>query len=780
MKEKFRFANLERTIVQDANFSFTMFSFLLVLVIFLNSSFVSSLVIGTIASIAYLVINTIFLGHALFENEDSFLRFMLGGLFLILVLGLSSWFMMITYNLDIFRSAIVFTVVTIICSLMNRRLTNRAKRSSQSPSSQANRTRAQEGAPKRLPSVAQALYLFMVTLSFYLLLSARSGEVYTVWQALPVLEIPMKLVADFVLIIPLFLLVFFASTFLLLTIIFSSEKTHYKLGFTILHSVLSHTLFVLLFPAGDVGVQQVILGTTRRIYDNLTLYGYGHSSNILIQIYYWVSGVNFQSACSVLSARMFSVDVFWSHLLLVPVLWGVFAPIIAFATAKTLGANNTVSALSSLAISAFPATIYWGAFSVPNSLGFFFAFASLYFILRYVSTDHKGSRLLMLMFSFASFIAHFLTGVVVLALLLLAVTFRRYKDEKSRSPITAKYSLIISFTLSVSLLPLTLVYYRLLSSLYAQFSLNKLSTLSTSELIGTFIVGEYIYYSPLNMLVHILGPILGLIGMAYILHRNIKQKNRKDNMSLLFLLLGFLMIFIVYRILKLLMVGVPFNEERVWVFRDFILAPFLAILGYSAFLFLQRRKPLNISAESHSFPLISHSSFKINLKSIAVYMFILLSISGWVTASIYYAYPHYAPLQTTSYELEAVRHIETTTQEKYVVIADQWIILAAQMFVGVYNSRAYYFAHTDPRGVALLIEMKTNPTPETMVKAMEYNNSTIAFFIIEKPRLGAEEYNRIIQQAQQNGLQTYPEGIFHYKDEEKLRIFYYQSQSSTA
>lgn len=765
MDNKLRFKNFERLVIRDENLLFTVFSFIMVFVIFINLTYLFSIVVGAIGSFIYFFINAIFLGHALFENEDRLLRFMLGGLFLILVLGLASWIMMIIYNLDVLRSTIALSIVTILASLSNRQKSKKTKPFLTTPDVVEHPHDAtNEQKPHLHLHLAKLLYLATISLLFYLLFSSRTGEVYTVWQALH----------------PLFLPAYFAATLTLVTIIFSSEKLYYKLFFLVIHSLSSHTLFVIIFPAGDIGVQQVILGTTRRIYDNLTLYGYGHSSNILIQIYYWVSGVNFQSAYSVIFARMFSVDVFWSHLLLVPILWGVFVPIIAFATAKTLGANNTVSALSSLAISAFPATIYWGAFSVPNSLGFLFAFASLYFILRYVSTNQKGSRLLMLMFSFASFIAHFLTGVVVFALLLLAVTFRRYKNEKSKSPITAKYSLIISFILSVSLLPLTLVYYRLLSSLYAQFSLNKLYALSTSELIGTFIVGEYIYYSPLNMLVHILGPILGLIGMAYILHRSIKQKNRKDNMSLFFLLSGFLMIFTVYRILKLFMVGVPFNEERVWVFRDFILTPFLAIIGYSAFLFLQRRKTLNIFAESHSFPLISDSSFKVNFKSIAVYMFVLLSVSGLVTASVYYAYPHWAPLQTTSYELEAVRYIEATTHEKYVVIADQWIILAAQMFVGLYNSHAYYFAHTDSRGVALFIEMKTNPTPETMVKAMQYNNSTIAFFIIEKPRLGAEEYNRIIQQAQQNDLQTYPEGIFHYKDEEKLRIFYYQSQSATA
>jgi len=61
-----------------------------------------------------------------------------------------------------------------------------------------------------------------------------------------------------------------------------------------------------------------------------------------------------------------------------------------------------------------------------------------------------------------------------------------------------------------------------------------------------------------------------------------------------------------------------------------------------------------------------------------------------------------------------------------------------------------------------------------MKEAMAYNDATVAYFIIEKPRMGDEEYNRVIQQTQQNGLQTYPGGIFYYEGEEKLRIFYYK------
>ena len=43
---------------------------------------------------------------------------------------------------------------------------------------------------------------------------------------------------------------------------------------------------------------------------------------------------------------------------------------------------------------------------------------------------------------------------------------------------------------------------------------------------------------------------------------------------------------------------------------------------------------------------------------------------------------------------------------------------------------------------------------------MKINNATTAYFIIEKPRLGAEEYNRIVAQAEQNKLQTYKKFYF--------------------
>lgn len=722
--------------------------------------------LGSVASFTYFLINTIFLAKAVFGKEDRLSRFLLGSFFLVLLLGLASWIMMIIYNLDIWRSTIVLVAIAVFSSISIWR----REKNQQSTGNNQSDMQAKQSVPAHVYFM-RVSFLFIFALSFYLLFLARLGEVYTVWYALNAISISIYLPTLSFVMVPIFLLAYFATTLLLVVIVLSCERTSYKLIFVIVHSILSHTLFVIIFPAGDIGGQQIILSITRRIYENLTIHGHGHSANVLVQIYYWSKGTNFQSAYSVIFARMFSVDVFWSHLALIPILWGVFVPAIMYKIAKTLGACDTVAVLSSLMILAFPATIYWGTFSVPNSLGFIFTLGSIYFILRYISSNSNNSHLLMLIFAFASLISHLLTGIITVALLLLAVAIKKYLKERVISPKSSRFFLFIAFILSVSLLPLSLVYHKLLSPLYAVFSLYLLRSLPIQDLIGMFIMGDYYNYGPFAIILFVSGPLLGLAGIIYVLYAKTRQNSNKYcTLCAFFLLMSFLLVLADYRILRLFMAGVPFKASRVSVFRDFIAAPFLAIGGYSIFSFVQRKMPLAAhqmkgrSARAHV------SLSKSSLRSIIVYTLLIISISGWITASFFFAYPHYAPLQITSYEIEAVKYIEATTNMTYVVIGDQWIIFTGHMFLGAYNPRAYYLAGA--RGILLFIEMKNNPSPEVMVEAMKYNNATVAYFIIEKPRLGTETYTHIIQQAQQNGLQTYTGGVFYYKGEEKLRIFY--------
>lgn len=741
---KVQLQKLQLLIAQDEKFLFSVTSYIIILLISLNLFSTSSPIIGVLASVVFFLINAIFL-ECVFPNEsNNFLRFMLGSLLLVLSLGLTSWIMMIIYNLDIIPSATALIIVTTLSSFLNRR-SKRRNTQGQRPLEMPKQSSPIK--KERLPhfSVLRLLYIGMSVSLLYLLLTSRSGEVYTVWQVLH----------------PMFIPTYIAATLLLVITVFSSERTEYKVLFIIIHSILSHTLFAIIFPAGDISGQHLTLGITRGIYNNDYLHGFGSSAaSVVVRIYNWLTGTNFQSAYSVIFARMFSLDVFWTHLLLVPLLWSTFVPLIIFKITETISQNKTISALSSLLISAFPEAIIWGTWSVTNSLGFIFTLSSIYFMLRYMSKNDK-SPVLVITFCFACLISHYMTGIVTFSLIILAITWETYKTEKASSPLTAKYTLIVSFILATSLLPIALVYHRLFSSLYARFTLNRLYEQPTSEIIGTFIFGAYFNFGPLATLIFALGPALGCLGILYTLHRSAKQRYIKYALGSFFLVTGFLMILTDYRILKFFMIGVPFTVERLWIFRDFLLIPYTAIFVYSLLTFLKRKMLPNSSIELSS--LFSIGNPRKSLKHIALCSITLVAISGWITASLYYAYPHYGPLQITSYEIEAVKFIEANTTEPYVIIGDMWITYTMHMFIGVpYN----------PHGTALFIEMKNNLSTNTMIKAMEQTNTAIAYFIIQKPRLGEEKYNHIVFEAIESDLQTYH--TFDYQGEEKLRIFIYK------
>ena len=629
------------------------------------------------------------------------------------------------------------------------------------------------------------LYVLTLVLSSYLLFTGRSEEVYTVWQVLH----------------PTFIPVFFVATLLLLMIIFSSEKLQYKLVLIVAHSILCHSLFVIIFPAGNVGVQQAILAQTRLVFENTILHGFGWGrESIPLQMYVSLRGENLQAAFSVIFARMLGIDVYWTHLLLVPLLWGTFIPIIAFIVSETLGGSENISALSSLVVTLFPANIIWGAVSIPNGLSYLFFFCFVCFLLKYIKSNRRKDLLLVATFLFSSFLSHFLAGIIALSLFVLAYSIKTYRKQKQHSPTSARFTLLLSFIFCTGIMPFALTYRRFFyPTANTYFSLQKLYEYSPIERILSLLFGSYfdLISREAYMTTLIFGAptLLGLVALAYFIITGVKKSpTRSINSSMLFISLGLLMIVVDDRIVKLFMVNVPFAElERLWLFRDFFLVPFTALIIGSG---VQKMRAFFITFFRNTAAFLRQTFFArmffkvcsvftrsrridcVSLGSVSAYILVFTIVSGWVTASIYYAYPHWGPLQTTSYELEAARYIDETTSRTYIVICDQWMIFAGGMFAGINNQRAFYFSYVDRRGVTLFIEMKKNPSNEILAEAMEINNATTGYFIIEKPRLGPETYSSIINQAQQNNLQTYK--VFYYPEgKEKLRIFYYQSNTST-
>lgn len=602
------------------------------------------------------------------------------------------------------------------------------------------------------------VYLFTVIMSFYLLYSSRSDEVYTIWSTLH----------------PAFIFAFFGANLLFILLILSSAKTEFKILFTIVHSFLCLSFYAFVFPFGRTGVPQMVLGEIRLVFDNvnpLGLLGWSRqlTSNPILQIYNWSRIYNLETLSNVIFARMFGVDVYWTNLLMISLLWATFIPVLAFAIAKELSRNGNVPVFVGLTFLLFPNLIFWGTFSTHNSLGFIFFFASLYAFLKYLSSPELKWPVLMLLLSLASFLSHFLPGIMSFSLLLLALLFKSLNKTKNESPAWTRINLLLAAVLCAILLPLALSINGLFFPITTWFSLNKLSQYSPSEALGLLAIGQLIYFGPKEALVFEIGSLLGFIGMIYCLRSSRRDSDRGLQTLVLFLLMAFLIVQVDYRIIKIFMVNVPFEEERIWVFSDFMAVPFTSLLMNSAAMFISKKISGGRKKASSTFRFISQAG--LNPKAVLLFVLTVLILSGWITVSVYNAYPNYGPLQTTPYEVDAVKSIDEATKEKYIVIGDPWIIFAGEMFVGVQNPRAFYFFYQNPEGVVLFNKMRDNPSNDTLLEAMKYNNATAAFFVIEQPRMGTEEFNRVVQQAEQNKVAIYK--IF---GNGKLYVFRYKKQ----
>jgi hypothetical protein len=614
----------------------------------------------------------------------------------------------------------------------------------------------------KLLRIVELLYLSLVALAFYLLIASRTGEANTVWQVLH----------------PAFIPTLFTAAFLLFTILLASETTTHKLLLIIAYSILVHSLFSIIFPAGDVSGQQMVLGQTRRVFDNTILHGLSGWPTASIQVFIVEAfeGINLQAALTTIFARMLNVDIFYVHLFYIPILWGVFVPIASFLTTRALGASDKAAVLSSLLISAFPYTIYFGAISVPNSLGFIFFFYSLYFMLKHLSSNNHRTAYWMVAFSLFSFLSHYLTGIVSFSLLLLTISFKTVESEKRPASNYSRILLISSFLTCVSILPLSFIYLKYLgTSANPAFTLDKLYELPLLESIGLFLIGELTYGFTLEaVLLVIIGPLIGLCWMIYLLYRLKRDANAGFRVQFYFLFAAFLIILIDYGILKLFMEGLPLNAERLWVMRDFIAVPFVALavcaVVSSVQTFFRARSPQTTTVAG--FKALSKGNV-LHILGLLLVLNVLIPVllSGWTISSLSVAYPKVAPLQTTWYELEAVKYIEEKSNKKYVVICDIWTIYAGEMIVGINNPRAYYFGEFNGTGYDLFANMRRDPSPQWMLLAMNYTNTAISYFVVTEPRLGAEEFNNVVSKASQNDLQVY--ATF---GNGKLYVFYAEKQ----
>jgi len=125
LETKFGFDKIEQRITRDEKLLFTMISYVVILIIFINLSQFESLILGLLASTIYFLINGIFLGNTFFKKETAFFRLMFGLLLLIMLLGFVGWLAVVIYNLDVIKFTLVLFIVATLSSLLNKKVKNK-------------------------------------------------------------------------------------------------------------------------------------------------------------------------------------------------------------------------------------------------------------------------------------------------------------------------------------------------------------------------------------------------------------------------------------------------------------------------------------------------------------------------------------------------------------------------------------------------------------------------------------------------------------------------------
>ena len=704
---------LRDAVVKHKDIVYLALSFLAILIIMVNALTFSSPFIGAIASITYILVNGNFIGDGLFKEAR--LKLPLGILFLFILFGLFGWLFMVFYELSMMSVVAVLCIATSFSfftykfEVIKRKILRRSKKH-QKINVQSNMVSSSDGVRQAKKSIRSKIRLLafvivfssLVILCASLLLASRTkAGPWHVWTVVNPWVWPVYLV----------------TIFFLTAILMSGERSELKISFTVVFSVLTCLVYVMVFDAGMGWDTWVHMAYARTVYENFSPTPFSihfPRASIGLNLYYSTRAV-IEYSLPVVFARMFSVDVFWTHLIFGPLLWGLFLPVICYSVAKILGAGERAAVLSTFLVLSSHMLIAWGGYSVPQSLGYIFCFLTLYLLLRYLSGNSIFPALIT---TFASFLSHYITGALSLSFLLFAFVYKRRHITKYRT--IAHITLVLAFLTSVSVLPFLYYAQQLVYPINVGFTLSKLGELPHYDAILSLIFTRYQEYTLSNFVA--LGGITDLLGFLGLLMYSVIKPKKKSQHIYHFLLLAFLMLAVDLRIVTWFMTGVP---TRIWPLASLIAVPAASIVivdSISSVIAARKTQESNPNRRK-----ADSKFFNFDMRKAEVMVIVVFCISGMVAAPVYHRYDLKVE-GVTAYDMEVARYIYETTELPYVVICDTPALFAGQAVVGMRNPRAYYRGVYDrPNYFA---EMVSNPSPEIMKAAAGLNDASFQYFVV--------------------------------------------------
>jgi len=658
-------------------------------ILIVNSWLMKSTVVGIVASLAFLYMNSVATGKLMFHNETHATQVLLGLTTFTSLMAFAG--IVLIFAAEFTPTISMITVIAVSLVLFVASTRRKLKPTNPSP---AKRSDSEDKREKYWPLVLT--YLLIISLSFYLLLIARTSEGgASVWLTIPNMFIPVFLLASFLLGI---------------IVLFTGIGNSSKLALISVFSFLVHSLFLLVWYPGRYGDPWSHLAEARYVSRTGMMYAYER----LIGRGLFVDVIKFraQEALVVYFERMFYIDIYWAHIILIPLLWAIFVPFLSYKIAESVNAKNNkiFPLLAALSTELFSSLIIWGAVAVPNSLGFLFFFLAVALFFLWKKEGGKRLWILGLLASVVSFFAHPQTGMFAFMFFFWGTALQKFRS---------RFLMIFSYSLMLALYPLSMYYFG------ASFSLNGLIVLENFLTFQSEI-------STILLVIGIVGLTLGILG---------KYVNAKDAL----MLFGFYATIVFeYYLTRYGMLKWPYGPGRILVMADLLFAPFVA-LGLLTVVD-------TFSNRASTFSPRFVRRVKINLKPYSLGIFLVcLFLSLQVTSSLYKAYPRseIVSVQPAGYEVDAINYIRNDANGDYVVLCSPTFASLATGFLGV----DYSYHGSGTRGwfgvpeydyppQRLYIEMTKRPSISIMEEAMSYINAETSYFVISTRE---QDFDKIVE-----------------------------------
>jgi len=713
----------------------------IVLIILFNAMFIHSSIVGIGASLAYFIFVGSLLGKALLaEEKRAFMRSVYGVFLLICLLVLVGLPITVFYTLN------YTTWAATICAPPAIVFIYTAVKSRKQTSNEDQRDAGEKVDVSSYISPAYIVPLGLIAYAEFLIINARSGWIQgIIWDVVS----------------PSFFVLYFLAAFSVFVVILYSRTSYVsKMLLTVMFSLVSIGVTAVVLYPGDVGDPIGHLGLSNLIYYfgnfrtplNLSL-GPFHI--------YWMVKEKGLHVLTVLVTRMFSIDVYWIHTFITPVLWGIFVPFTAFRLVSLVVRKERIAVLAGFLSTFFLPFLIWGAATTANGLGYVFFFVSLLFSGLYLRSAEGKTQafVLALLLATVSGLVHPFTGIMSFTFLFLAFSIKIHSAMKIKSPRLASIVMLFSFFGCILIL---LAIFSAQNAVYLYFAPSTVRdryaegiiAFSSEKLLKAdvweLIFGEFVDFSFKEVVMRAIVPVLGILGFVYA----VSKKREYERTFTLFLLLAFVVCITDYLIMRYAMVHVPFGPARIWVMRDLIAISFMVIAINAVVEFVERETSGKSSLR------LGFRELRISFsgKRLAAGVLLGLSFSAFALSSVYQANSYSRTLHPTELEVEAVQYIDQVTEGRYVALSSSsWTSLVGRGFFGVNNPLKYY-----------VYGGFNNPSPSDMVNYMSDFQAGVAYYIV--PSFRTPDFEKVISDSSQVF------GLFKVIENEngEIHIFYYK------